>query len=101
MPDVDAYMAFRQAAESAMARAHDAAADACGVDLRLGLEDTLTALADTIPLSPDEKTRERLKRAAQTIRRALADYDAGKLAELGALVEAAREDISTYDVPGD
>ena len=99
MPDVDLYMALREAAESAMERALEAAAQASGGELRRGLEDVLQALADAIPLAPDHRTTVRLQRVAKTTRQALADLDMGKLAELGALVEQARADIGTYDLP--
>ncbi len=99
MRDVDLYMAFREAAESAMERAVEAAAQASGGELRQGLEDVLQALADATPLAPDRRTAARLQRAAETTRRALADLDSGKLAELGALVEQAHVDIGTYDLP--
>src|SRR5690242_9740632 len=93
MPDPDAYLAFRTAAESAIERAVAAASEATGAELRQGLEDAAAALGDALPLAPDVKTAERLRRAAAAVSRALADYDAGRLAELGALVEAARSDI--------
>jgi hypothetical protein len=99
MPDVDLYLAFRGAAESAIDRAHEAAADACGRELRQGLEDALQALADSIPLAPDPKTTARLQRAQRAIRQALEDFDKGALAELGALLEQARVDICSYDLP--
>ena len=95
MPDIDAYLGFREAAESAIRRAIDAAAEARGTDLRRGLEDTEAALADAILLSPDTRTRERLERALGTVRRALGDFELGMLAELGALVEHALADIAT------
>ena len=99
MPDVDLYMALREAAESAMERALEAAAQARGGELRQGLEDVLQALADAIPLAPDQRTTARLQRVARTTRQALTDLDMGKLAELGALVEQAHADIGTYDLP--
>lgn len=99
MPDVDLYMALREAAESAIERAVEAAAQARGGELRQGLEDALQALADVIPLAPDHRTTARLQLVAATTRQALADLAAGRLAELGALVEQARADIGTYDLP--
>jgi hypothetical protein len=93
-------MAFREAAESAIERAQEAAAEATGAKLRQGLEDVLSALGDVIPMSPDGKTADRLRRAEATVRQALADYDQGKLAELGALLVRARADILRYDIPG-
>jgi hypothetical protein len=101
MTDVDAYMAFRQAAESALERAHEAALEANGCELRQGLEDALTGLADASPLSPNRKTLERLRRSERLTRQALTDFDAGKLVELVVLLETARKEISCYDLPDD
>jgi hypothetical protein len=100
MPDIDAYMGFREAAESAIERAHEAAREMRGAELRQGLEDALSALADARPLAPDVKSATRLQRVAERISRAVGDLDGGKLAELGNLLEGARRDLLHYDLPG-
>src|ERR1700758_3974107 len=100
MPNVDAYMAFREAAESAIERAHEAAAGSRGAALRRGLEAPLQAIPDAMPLSPDTATTARLQRVDGTLRRALSDLDKCRLAELGALLQSARRDIGSYDVAG-
>lgn len=100
MPDIDAYMGYREAAESAIERAHEAARDMRGAELRQGLEDALSALADAEPRAPDPKTAERLQRVGETIRQALLDFDRGKLAELGILLENARKKLLSYELPG-
>ncbi|HJS88117.1 MAG TPA: hypothetical protein VJ779_21915 [Acetobacteraceae bacterium] len=93
MPDTDAYIAFREAAQSAVERAHEAALDMRGAELRQGLEDALSALADAEPLAPDPAAASRLRELAELVRRALDDFDKGKLAELGKLVEDARKEL--------
>lgn len=99
MPDVEAYFTFRQNASSAMERAHEAALEANGADIRHGLEDALAALADAITASPDEASTSRLRRAGAAIHKALRCYDKQELPEMQALVEQARHDIDTYDIP--
>lgn len=93
MPGIDAYFGFKEAAESAIERAHEAALDMRGAELRQGLEDTLSALADAEPLAPDPAIAARLRGVAERVRQALGDLDEGRLAELGALVENARKEL--------
>ena len=92
MPDTDAYMAFREAARSAIERAHEAALEMRGAELRQGLEDALSALADAAPLAPDPAAA-RLRRVAELVRRAIDDLEKERLAELGNLVEEVRREL--------
>ena len=93
MPDTDAFTGFKEAAESAIERAHEAALEMRGADLRQGLEDALAALGDAEPLAPDAAVAARLRSVAERVRRALGDFDEGKLAELGVLVESVRKEL--------
>jgi hypothetical protein len=93
MPDTDAYVGFREAAQSAIERAHEAALEMRGAELRQGLEDALSALADAEPLAPDSGAATRLRGVVELVRRALDDFDSGKLAELGNLVEDVRKEL--------
>jgi hypothetical protein len=93
MPDTDAYVGFREAAQSAIERAHEAALEMRGAELRQGLEDALSALADAEPLAPDSGAEARQRGVAELVRRALDDFDKGKLAELGNLVEDVRKEL--------
>jgi hypothetical protein len=99
MPDIDAYKGFRQAAESAIERAHYAAQEMSGTELRQGLEDSLSALADAELLAPDPGTAVQLRAVADLVRRALGDFEKGMLAELGALVEEVRRQLLSGDTP--
>ena len=93
MPDADAYTGFREAAQSAIERAHEAALEMRGAELRQGLEDALSALADAEPLAPDPAVAARLRGVAELVRRSLDDFEKGRLAELGNLVEDARKEL--------
>ena len=93
MPDTDAYKNFREAARSAMERAHEAALEMRGAELRQGLEDALSALGDAGPLAPDLAAAAQLREVAELVRRALDDFAKERLAELGNLVEKARKEL--------
>lgn len=100
MPDIESYFTLREIAASAMVRAHEAALEANGADIRRGLEDAMAALADAIAVSPNETSTQRMRRAGEAIHKALRCYDLHKLPEMETLMEQARRDIDTYDVPG-
>jgi len=93
MPDTDAYMAFREAARSAIERAHEAALEMRGAELRQGLEDALSALADAGPLAPDPAAAAQVREVAELLRRAIDDLEKERLAELGNLVEEVRKQL--------
>ena len=93
MPDTDAYMAFREAARSAIERAHEAALEMRGAELRQGLEDALSALADAEPLAPDPAAAAQVREVAELLRRAIDDLEKERLAELGNLVEEVRKQL--------
>ena len=96
------FEAYRYAAESALERAHEAAATACAADLRRGLEDAREALRDAAGVIPPRglvaSILVRLEGASAKIEHALVDLACGALIELDTLLEEARTDVAACKI---
>lgn len=73
----------REAAIAALDRAHLAARDAIGAELRRALEEARDALQGTTTAGANRLTK------------ALADFDSGSLAELELLLESVRRELGS------
>ena len=87
-----------ETAKLALDRAHRAARALDSGELRRGLElarDSLREGAVPLPETPEPAvpSTDQMSRLITVLDRALADLDAGKLAEMGNLIEAARKEL--------
>ncbi len=81
-----------------LTRAHRAALALDAAEIRQGVQIALDALREAARLAEAEPAAsawpgEMLRRLAGLLERALADLQGGALAELGALIEAARKEL--------
>ena len=78
--------ALIETAQLELERAHQAAKSMSAGDIRRGLDIAIVSLRDAGPDALLQTCRERLEQA-------LASLDAGRLSEVGALIELVRKDI--------